>query len=222
MKDQLNEHTPKPESWDNILERISFENQLQDHLPNLPEFSPDEEAWSEIEGRLEEKKPILYWQSLKIAAGIIGILLASGWVIYNWKSVNETNPKGHPLITAVKKEIPLILKKPTVQVSEITKVPKLKPVVSQMKDELQLANLKVPEIEFTAFKLEILLPEPTLNHEEKPEPIPKKTLHEVTISWGIESSKPKIGTSFGRQDRYLNQTFQTDKKSIRIRFGQDN
>ena len=108
------------------------------------------------------------------------------------------------------------------KVSEITKVPKLKPVVSQMKDELQLANLKVPEIEFTAFKLEILLPEPTLNHEEKPEPIPKKTLHEVTISWGIESSKPKIGTSFGRQDRYLNQTFQTDKKSIRIRFGQDN
>lgn len=222
MKDRLNELTPKPESWDNILARISFENQLQDHLPNLPEFSPDEEAWSKIEGRLEEKKPNLFWQSLKIAAGIIGILLASGWVIYNWKSVDETNPEVHPLITVGKKEIPIIIEKPPVPESEITAQPNLKPVIPQMEEELQLSTLEVPEIEFIAFEPEILLPEPSLNHEEKPELIPKKTLHEVTISWGIESSKPKIGTTFGRQDPYLNQTFQTDKKSIRIRFGHDN
>lgn len=222
MKDQLNELTPKPESWDNILGRISFENQLQDHLTNLPEFSPEEESWSKIEGRFVEKKPILVWQSLKIAAGIIGILLAAGWVIYNSKSVNETNPDVHPLVTVVKKEIHLILEKPSVQESEIRKVPKLSPLVPQREEELELATLELPEIKSIAFEPEILLPELTSNQDEKPELIPKKTLHEVTISWGIESSKPKIGTSFGRQNSNLNQTFQTDRKSIRIRFGHDN
>lgn len=222
MKDQLNEFEPKPETWDNILGRISFENQLQDHLPNLPEFSPDEETWPKIVDCLEKKKLILFWQSLKIAAGIIGILLASGWVIYNWKSENVTNPEVHPLTTVVKKEIPVILEKPPIQESEIIKDPKLIPVISGRLEEFPLAPLEVPEMELIAAEPENLLQEPTINQEEKPELIPKKTLHEVTISWGIESSKPRIGTSFGRQNPYLNQTFQTDKKSIRIRFGQDN
>ena len=222
MKYQLPELTPKSESWDKILERVKFDNQLKDHLGNLHEFTPDEQTWSKIERHLEEKKGLSVGPFIKIAAGLTAILLASAWVIYSWNPGSELKLETDPLINVAKKEIPVTLEKTQLPKSELAEKSQVYPVISSKREEIQVATLELPEIEFYAIEGQIFLPEPPIIQEKISEPTAEKTLHEVTISWGLKSPKLKIGTSFGRQDPFKNQELQSGKKSRRIRFGQDN
>lgn len=228
MKDQLDDHTPRADSWDKILSRMSFENQLEGHIPNLPDFEPNANSWEKISVKLEYKKFVPLWSYFGLAAGVIGILLVSN-LVWNEKSSDfpqMTAP--HSLTEISTLDLPFEFKfkmLPKFQNPGLIAQPINRKLISEIKDPtLLIVKIEVPEIEFIALSPELIIPVQKDSLEKIPMLEEQKTLHEVTISWTIKPSKFQIKTGFGKTDPVKPEEKQIGRSGrvARVRIGQNN
>jgi hypothetical protein len=228
MKDQLNDHTPRSDSWDKILGKMSFENQLEGHIQNLPQFEPNAESWEKINAKLQDKKRILLWPYLGIAAGIIGILLISKFA---WNNVDDvllpiSDQNSLTEITAI--DLPVQMKfqeeSKTETSKAISSIPKPKKITDPPKEELPEISIEVPDFEFIAIDTPLILPAEKDSITIVENQNQAKTLHEVTISWGLKPTNFQVKTAFGKSDPIKLEEKQIGRssRSGRIRFGQNN
>ena len=84
---KLPEHSPKESTWEDLLKKGTFETQLKNHLPTLPQFAPQDPAWERITAELDRKKVIPIWLRWSAAVAVIAIL----W--FSLISINGTDDK---------------------------------------------------------------------------------------------------------------------------------
>jgi hypothetical protein len=228
MKDRLDDHTPRAYSWDKILGRMSFEDQLQGHTANLPEFGPNTNSWEKISAKLEDKKPIPLYSYFGLAAGVIGILLVSN-LVWNEKSSDfpqMTAP--HSLTEISTLDLPFEYKFQIPQKPEKTSLivqPSIRKQILEIKDStLPKVEIEAPKIEFIALSLELIIPVQKDSLGKISMQAEQKTLHEVTISWSIKPSKFQVKTGFGKSDPVKLEEKQVGRsgRTGRIRFGKNN
>lgn len=228
MKDQLNDHTPRTDSWDKILGKISFENQVEGHLQNLPQFKPNTESWDKIIDKLEDKNRILVWPYLGLVAGIIGILLISKFVSTDTETMELPISDQNSITEITAIDLPVQMKfqvtsKPEIS-KEISSIFKPEKITESRKEEQPEISVEVPNFEFIAVDMPLILPADSNSLEEFEIQAQSKTLHEVTISWGLKSTKFQVKTAFGKSDPVKLEEKQIGKSDRlgRIRFGQNN
>jgi hypothetical protein len=228
MKSLPNDHTPKKDSWEKILGKMSFDSQLEGHIPNFPMFEPNEKSWAGITEKLDEKKKVVRWPYFSLAAALIGGILIATVIFNSEHLITENISVQNELTTIEDFKIPIEIIKPEIESPKksinsevkISKTAKLqKPDV-----EVPLASIEVPELELIAIESERIIPEkmnPTFDSAPQSDP---KTLHEVTISWGLKPNNFQVKTSFGKQDPSSLGTVHIGSisKSKRIRIGQKN
>jgi hypothetical protein len=228
MKNLPNDHTPKEDSWEKILAKMSFDNQLEGHIPNLPMFEPNAESWAGITEKLDEKKKVLRWPYFSLAAALTGGILIATIIFNSEKVITENTLMQNDLTTIEDLMMPIEIITPEIQAPE-------KPVPSEVKisrtaklqkpdEEVPLVAIEVPELELIALEPELIILEkmsPTLDSALKTD---SKTLHEVTISWGLKPNNFQVKTSFGKQNPSSVGTDHTGSisKFKRIRIGQKN
>ena len=84
-------HNPNPELWNKILERKTFDKQLEENSRKLPLREPNAEIWGQIEKRLEEpKRPVIYFYLG--AAAIAMFMLFSGIAYFFPAKEDEKTP----------------------------------------------------------------------------------------------------------------------------------
>jgi len=228
MKNLPNDHSPKEDSWQKILAKMSFESQLERHIPTLPMFEPNEKSWAGITEKLDEKKKVVLWPYFSLAAALIGGILVAT-VIFNSENVILDDISIQNELTTIRDlEIPIEIITPAIEAPEKSvpsEVKILKTTELQKQDEeVPQASIEVPELELIALESELIIPEkikPTLDSVPQSDP---KTLHEVTISWGLKPAKFQVKTGFGKQDPSTSISEQTGSitQVRRIRIGQKN
>jgi hypothetical protein len=228
MKNLPNDHTPKEDSWEKILAKMSFDNQLEGHIPNLPMFEPSAESWEKINAKLEGKKSTTFWPYLGLAAGLISILLISKFAWNNVDIVEIPISDRNSLTEITIIDMPIQMKFQVESKPEIAKTissySKPKKITEPLKEELPEISIEVPNFEFIAIGTPLIVPEVKNYSEEFENQNQTKTLHEVTISWGFESTKFQVKTTFGKSDPVNLEEKQIGRsgRSGRIRFGQNN
>ncbi|WP_075350598.1 hypothetical protein [Algoriphagus marinus] len=228
MKDQLNEHTPRTDSWEKILGKMSFENQLEGHLQNLPQFEPNADSWEKIIDKLEDKKRISLWPFLGLAAGIIGILLISKFAWNETETIELQFSDQNSLTEISVIDLPVQMKFQEESKSGISKtipsISKPKKITETQEKELPEISVKVPDFEFIAIDKPVILLAEKDSLEEFENQVQLKTLHEVTISWGLKPTNFQVKTAFGKSDPVKLEEKQIGRSGRlgRIRFGQNN
>ncbi len=228
MKNLSNHHSPKEDSWEKIMAEVSFEKQLTGHLSNLPQYEPEGNTWEKIVNRLDEKHKIVLWPYFGIAATLIGGLLLSTLLLTKEELSISSFDKQHELTQIEELEIPFELTKPTKESLEPKRIASTKPRLAskaQVKNQdLPQVSISLPEIDLIATNKEIILPEKSDIDPENKNISNPKTLHEVTISWGIKANGFQVKTSFGKQDPSTLESKQTGSisRSKRIRIGDKN
>jgi len=149
MKNPPNDHTPKEESREKILTKMSFDNQLEGHIPNLPMFEPNEKSWADITEKLNQKKKVVRWPYFSLAAALIGgILIAT--IIFNSEKVITENTLMQNELTAIEDlMIPIEIITPEEEAPEksvpsevkISRTAKLQ----KSDEEVPLASIDVPK-----------------------------------------------------------------------------
>lgn len=228
MKDQLNDHTPRSDSWDKILGMMSFENQLEGHIQNLPQFEPNTESWKKINTKLEGKKSFAFWPYLGLAAGIIGILLISKFTLNNERNIEQhiSDQNSPTEISAIDMPINMEFQVKSKPDSPETMAPFSKPkkITEPQKEELPKVSIEVPDLEFIAINSPLILPTEKDSLEEYESQGQSKTLHEVRISWRFKPTNFQVKTVFGKSDPVKLEEKQLGKseRSGWIRFRQKN
>jgi hypothetical protein len=226
MKNLPNNHTPKEDSWEKILGKMSFESQLERHIPNLPMFEPTESSWADIDEKL--KKKITFWPNFGLAAALIGGLLIATIIFNSEKEIPRNTSVGNDLTSIGDLELSIgslnpekeSVAKTTLAESEIINEEKFQNQI----EEIPLISIEVPDLEFIAFESELIIPEKMNPAIDSVVQADSKTYHKVAISWGLKQKNFQVKTPFGKQDPDSIRTVQTGSisKSKRIRIGQKN
>lgn len=201
---KLPDHSPKASAWEDLLKKGTFESQLENHLPTLPQFAPQDAAWERITAELDRKKVIPLWIRWSAAAAVIAILL------FSLISINRTdngiekqellteNPAeiDNSAIPVVPSEVPTN-KEPITDISEKASEKKVKRSV----EIIEVPKMTLPDFELSQSKnLSLEIPE-----TKAPEAQIQKTLHQVSISWSKIKPGLQVKTSFGRRESELGQ-----------------
>jgi hypothetical protein len=228
MKDRLDDHTPRADSWDKILGRMSFEDQLKGHIPNLPELEPNTNSWEKISAKLEDKKPIPLYSYFGLAAGVIGILLVSN-LVWNEKSSDfpqMTAPHSLTEISTLDLPFEYQFEMPrNPEKTSLIALPSIRKRILEIKDStLPKVEIEAPNLKFIALSPELIVPVQKDSLDKISMQAEQKTLHEVTISWSIKSSKFQVKTGFGKSDPVTLEEKQVGRsgRTGRIRFGKNN
>lgn len=219
----LPEHTPKSESWEKILQQQDFESQLNKASDDLPLFEPKTNAWEAITAQLETEKPIIpIWQKLA-AAMVLALAIACAWLILGQK---PTTPLDADLVTEIKNvSIPLEVEKPIIEKKggTVDTAPHAPPVKDPTSVQI---NLGIAEVDAPSIALpDIEIPRQDFGSIPNPNQVTAstqiKSRHEVDISWGLDRSKLKVKTNFGKPSPDLEavpSTQTASSKTIQIRF----
>lgn len=215
---KLPDHSPKASAWEDLLKKGTFESQLENHLPTLPQFAPQDAAWERITAELDRKKVIPLWIRWSAAAAVIAILL------FSLISINRTdngiekqellteNPAeiDNSAIPVVPSEVPTN-KEPITDISEKASEKKVKRSV----EIIEVPKMTLPDFELSQSKnLSLEIPE-----TKAPEAQIQKTLHQVSISWSKIKPGLQVKTSFGRRESELGQKPQasaTENSQIKL------
>lgn len=219
----LPEHTPKSESWEKILQQQDFELQLNKASNDLPLFEPKANAWEAITAQLETEKPIIpIWQKLA-AAMVLALAIACAWLILGQ---NPTTPIDTDLVTEIKNvSIPLEVEKPIIEKKGGTVDTATHASPAKDPTSVQI-NLGIAEVDAPSIALpDIEIPRQDFGSIPNPNQVTAstqiKSRHEVDISWGLDRSKLKVKTNFGRPSQGLKEVPSTQtasSKTIQIRF----
>ncbi len=214
---KLPDHLPKDNSWDKILEKGTFENQLNSLIPDLPVFEPNSNSWAKIEAKIAQDQPKPVFWLRKVAAVLLVFLIGLAWVISHQSSsdksiTTETNLLSETeQITEPVTVTPVIPKSETSENVPSNESPKTQisesqhAVVPQKKtaDPVPIIALELPELEIP--KPEIKRPELAQISKASGAALPeeRKTLHQVSISWRKTKPGLKVTTSFGKMESEL-------------------
>ncbi|WP_026968616.1 hypothetical protein [Algoriphagus terrigena] len=206
---KLPEHSPKASAWEDLLKKGTFESQLDNHLPTLPQFAPQDAAWERITAELDRKKVIPVWIRWTAAAAAIAIPLFSlisidrtGNEIEKQELLTE-NPAeiDNSAVEVTPSQAPTN-KEPINTISE--KAPEKFPPKKKTKRSIEIIEapkMTLPDIELSQSKnLSLKIPE-----TKAPEAQIQKTLHQVSISWSKIKPGLQVKTSFGRRESELGQ-----------------
>ncbi|OOG75202.1 hypothetical protein [Algoriphagus sp. A40] len=206
---KLPEHSPKASAWEDLLKKGTFQSQLDNHLPTLPQFAPQDAAWEKITTELDRKKVIPLWIRWSAAAAVIAILLFSLF------SINRTEEKiqdaelltenpveiDNSAVEVVPSEVPT--SKETFTSSAENAPGKFSPKKKTKRsiEIIEAPKMTLPELELSQSKNQSLI----IPETKVPEAKIQETLHQVSISWSKIKPGLQIKTSFGRMESGLGQ-----------------
>jgi hypothetical protein len=216
----MKRHNPNPELWNKILERKTFDKQMEENSRKLPIREPNAEIWGQIEKRLEEPKRPVIWYYIG-AAAIAMLMLFSGIAYFFPAQVDEKKP----LLT--EKTVPTApdgsdARKPSNPLSktseEITmnELPPSKVAISSPLNREKIVPIEVAPIVLSPFQIK---KEHTIDKASIYRPMADniKTYHEVKITW--EAEKPKSGGSpFGRKEKIQVENVNYPTATIQVKF----
>ena len=206
---KLPEHSPKESTWEDLLKKGTFESQLNNHLPTLPQFAPQDAAWERITAELDRKKVIPIWLRWSAAVAVIAIL----W--FSLISINGTddkiqdrellseNPIGEDNSAAEVLPSEGQTTKETITASTENAFEKFSPKKKAKRsiDIIEAPEMTLPDLELSQSKnLSLEIPETKV-----PEVRTQETLHQVSISWSKIKPGLQIKSSFGRKESELGQ-----------------
>jgi hypothetical protein len=202
----LPEHNPKPSAWDEILKKGKFESQLESHLSRLPQFSPEDTAWERITAELDRQRVIPIWIRWGTAAAVVAILLLSALSLdKSADSIQEQQPVAENPTERDKTVAEAVTSESSkTEETSALKIKSATNAISKTKTNRTMEVIEAPKIPL--LEIELLQPKnPSLEIPEKPiqEPIPPKTLHQVTVSWSKIKPGLQVKTSFGRMESEL-------------------
>lgn len=196
MKKYLNEHTPKGNAWSNLQEKRQFENQLNQHIHELPVLEPRSDTWAGIQGKMEKKKRIAFYLPLLVAASVAGILWL-GSFLFNTNLEQNSEIKNSDQFISKVDQSP---ESSPIQRDEEVTLPKAEEVIPKelsndletgaidriIEEPIRLAKDWLAEMPLAPTRPMDLATRgqfiPTLEEE-------KATLHQVTISWGMKDQR---------------------------------
>jgi len=199
----MKEYSPKPDLWSKIQQRMDFDQQVQNHVPNLPERLPKVALWDAIERELDQRRPIVpIWRFAKVAASI-ALIVALSITAYLELRVTSSNPMplseemfNPPTLNSIGEEHKVQTERTETLMDEklvpedIPETFQPKAIIKKRIDPIETAKLILPNLTIE----EVLVSElivPSIPLPEAP-----KTLHQVQISWVIQD-KSKLRTTFG-------------------------
>ena len=206
---KLPEHSPKASAWEDLLKKGTFENQLDSHLPTLPQFAPQDAAWERITAELDRKKVIPIWIRWSAAAAAIAILL------FSLISIDRTDEKiqdrevltenpveiDNSAVEVLPSEAPNVKETITASVENAPQKSSPKRKTKRSMEIIEAPKMTLPDIELSQSKnVTLKIPEP-----KAPEAQIQETLHQVSISWSKIKPGLQVKTSFGRMESELGQ-----------------
>lgn len=225
----MKEFNPKPDLWSKIQQRKSFDSQVKNHVPNLPERLPKADLWNSIESELDQKAPVVLLWRYAIAAASIALIFALSGIVYlefdpkEVKTLLTTKISTHFTEPNALEEAKSKETKPAIEITdqiESKKIVTSSPQSNTTKREV-IAPIDVPKTNLTDLSFENSIVS-VLIIPETPEIQTATTQHKVRISWGIQD-KGKLRTTFGAgapeeiSDQYIGRADQSPN-SIKIRF----
>ncbi|AKP49614.1 hypothetical protein [Cyclobacterium amurskyense] len=213
-------HNPNPELWNKILERKTFDKQLEENSRKLPIREPNTEIWGQIEKRLEEPKRPVIWYYLG-AAAIAMFLLFSGIDFFLSFQGDEKSPlfTEKPKLIAPDNYLAPEVINPRERIPEkiaTNKFPssevKISPPINRKKTEpITASGMAFPP---TIIKKTFTINKTTI---QPPMVANKKTYHEVKITW--EAEKPNSsGSPFGRKEKIQVENVNYPTATIQVKF----
>jgi len=206
---KLPEHSPKASAWEDLLKKGTFESQLDNHLPTLPQFAPQDAAWERITAELDRKKVIPIWLRWSVAAAVIAILFFSLISIDRTDNGIEKqellteNPveTGNSAVEVTSSQAPTNKKTITASAENAPEKFPSKKKAKRSIEIIEAPKMTLPDIELSQSKnLTLEIPE-----TKAPEAQIQKTLHQVSISWSRIKPGLQVKTSFGRRESELGQ-----------------
>ncbi len=206
---KLPEHSPKASAWEDLLKKASFESQLENHLPTLPQFAPQDAVWEKITAELDRKKVVPIWLRWSAAAAVIAILLFSLISIFRTEDKIQDQvllsekpiEVGNSTVVAVPSETPTNTENiaANAENAPLKFSPEEKPKRSI--EIIEAPKMTLPDLELSQSKnLSLKIPKTIV-----PEAQVQKTLHQVSISWSKIKPGLQVKTSFGRSESELGQ-----------------
>ncbi|GAA0880761.1 hypothetical protein GCM10009119_37310 [Algoriphagus jejuensis] len=204
---KLPEHTPKASTWEDLLKKADFESQLNNHLPSLPNFAPQDGAWEKITAELDRKKFIPIWVRWSAAAAVAGIFLA--FLISLNRSVDPMQDQelltDNPIeidnsaVEVLPSDLPIVADAFAENTENAPFQISPKKKVKRTTETIEAPKMGLPEIDLSLSKnLSLEIPEKQIQ-----ESTPPKTLHQVSISWSKIKPGLQVKTSFGRMGSEL-------------------
>ena len=213
-------HNPNPELWNKILERKTFDKQLEENSRKLPLREPNAEIWGQIEKRLEEpKRPVIYFYLG--AAAIAMFMLFSGIAYFFPAKEDEKTPlltektaSTAPKDSAARKSI-----NPPSKTSEKITTKELPPSKVAISSPLKREKIVPIEAEPIVLSPLQIKKEHTIAKASIYRPMADdiKNYHEVKITW--EAEKPKSsGSPFGRKEKIQVENVNYPTATIQVKF----
>mgnify|MGYP000692533781 CR=1 FL=1 len=197
----LPEHQPSAGAWDSLLDSQKLDRQLKKEIPNLPSAELKKDIWPLIAGALEQQagSSIPLRKYTAIAVFLI-VFLGTAVLVYNG---GELSFKGEYLVTK---------SRPAIEV-EVGRHFKDLPKEKRFPMDTESSHPNVEKLQSRDRITEISVNKPSLGQKDwhdpglvvavQPAPVsPKKTLHEVDISWGPDK-KFQIGIGFANTSKIL-------------------
>jgi hypothetical protein len=233
----MKQYKPKSDLWGKIENRRSFESQLNDLTKKLPIKEPIGDLWNQIEKELDQKPKILpIWIYISIAASIV-LILSLGAIFYlqstseipiqdlisensiTNETTNESRLKSIDVENGDSVEIPKLEEEPIDQKVLIL------PVETKKQTKRVVTNpITISKPSITTINQDLIVVSDANIIQSQPLER-SKTLHKVTISWGL-NEKTKLRTQFGPNysDPAFNQQLgraSENKNSIKIKFNKE-
>ncbi|GAB2991291.1 hypothetical protein GCM10027284_04760 [Cyclobacterium sediminis] len=213
-------HNPNPELWNKILERKTFDKQLEKNSRKLPIIEPNTEIWGQIEKRLEEPKRPVIWYYIG-AAAIAMLILFSGIAYFFPAKVDENKPLLTEKTVSTSPEGSATRKpsNPLSKTSEEITMNELPPSKVAISSPLNREKIVPIEAERMVLSPVQIKKEHTIEEAGiyRPMAVNIKTYHEVKITW--EAEKPKSGGSpFGRKEKIQVDEANYPTATIQVKF----
>lgn len=213
-------HNPNSELWNKILERKTFDKQLEENSRKLPFREPNTEIWGQIEKRLEEPKRPVIWYYIG-AAAIAMLMLFSGIAYFFPAQVDEKKPllTEKTVSTAPDGSATRKPSNPPSKTSEEITMNELPPSKVAISSPLKREKIAPIEAERMVLSPVQIKKEHTIEEAGiyRPMAVNIKTYHEVKITW--EAEKPKsVSSPFGRKEKIQVENVNYPTATIQVKF----